>query len=288
MQTQINNELISPRSWTTGESAGSGMFEELMRSVESHIQKQHDKGTITERNFDQIYLGALQYTLSESAQFVLKFQQVNQQNKMIDAQIIGQDFDNKYKQAQIVHMEKQQLLLDEQIKLAQKELLQADQNLINSVKQGLILDKQVEQADADIELKLKQTLQIVEQTKLVIQQTANALTENTTMVKQQNKLDSEMAILNQKLITEVAQTSDVFDGKPIEGITGKQGLLYSRQADGYLRDAEQKAAKFYTDMMNTRVGSDEDTYDLTTAKMQNDQVAEILDVVRAGVGLTAA
>lgn len=106
---------------------------------------------------------------------------------------------------------------------------------------------------------------------LINQQTANAVVENTVLIAQECKLRAEYdvlllqkdkviaetALLGQKLVTEQAQTQD---GAIAPGsVLGKQIVLYGRQADGFLRDAEQKAAKLMIDTWNVRRTTDEAT-----------------------------
>lgn len=128
-----------------------------------------------------------------------------------------------------------------------------------------------QQADKQAELLAQQALTEQQQQALLTQQTANAVTENTVLVAQECKLDAEFdlimeqklktiaetALLNQKKVTEQAQTDGT--GVGVNSVIGKQTLLYQRQADGYLRDAEQKAAKMMADTWSVRMTNDPGT-----------------------------
>lgn len=106
---------------------------------------------------------------------------------------------------------------------------------------------------------------------LLDQQILNAEAENAVLVAQKCKLDAEFdvlveqklktsketALLAQKLLTERAQT--VGAGVDVDSVIGKQKTLYERQADGFLRDAEQKAAKTLIDTWNVRRTTDTGT-----------------------------
>jgi hypothetical protein len=137
---------------------------------------------------------------------------------------------------------------------------------------------QQQRADQEAELlreqilteQLKQT-QLTAQTVQIEQQTANAITENTVLVAQECKLRgeydlimeqklktiAETALLAQKKVTEQAQTSGTGVGP--DSVIGKQTQLYDAQRQGYLRDAEQKAAKLLVDTWNVRKTMDDTT-----------------------------
>lgn len=69
------------------------------------------------------------------------------------------------------------------------------------------------------------------------------------------KTQEEIALLAQKVVTEKAQTQSL--GIDPDSVVGKQKTLYQAQADGYKRDAEQKAATLMVGSWNTRRMTDE-------------------------------
>lgn len=137
---------------------------------------------------------------------------------------------------------------------------------------------------------------------LVKQQTLNAVTENDVMLKQICKLEaefdllmeqklktvSETALLNQKKVTEQAQTSGT--GVDADSVIGKQKTLYKNQADGFKRDAEQKAAKLMVDTWNVRRTTDEGTIAGQSAdgsgvdnRLGDADIARVIDKLLGGV-----
>ena len=110
-----------------------------------------------------------------------------------------------------------------------------------------------------------------QETKLVAQQLTNAVTEETVLVASKCKLDAEYdvliltkdkvtqeaALLAQKLLTEKAQVTAI--GVDDNSVVGTQKTLYAAQSAGFLRDAEQKAAKVMVDSWNVRRTTDEGT-----------------------------
>jgi hypothetical protein len=76
----------------------------------------------------------------------------------------------------------------------------------------------------------------------------------------QKKTASERALLDQKTITEEAQTSDTPGVlSTVAGVIGKQKYLYESQASGFSRDAEQKAAKIAVDAWATELMANPDS-----------------------------
>ncbi len=286
MATETFNEnKLTIGSLTGGEKEGRGLFDELMRATKDHLANEYNAKRITGEEYTKAYIASMQAAMSQSSQYLLQYILTNQQVRLLDQQILDAEKNVELTQAQIGKLLADTRLVEEQITLAQKAQLQADQDLINSVKQGDLLDEQLIGVTKENIIKDNQAAQMIEQTKLIVQQTVNAGIEATVLTNQATKLLSEIGVLNQKLVTEQAQTVDTIGGQPVAGIIGKQMLLYTNQADGYIRDAEQKVAKMFSDMMATRVSVDETTYDLTTAQMQNGDVAAVMTKLRQGIGI---
>ena len=97
---------------------------------------------------------------------------------------------------------------------------------------------------------------VIEITNLGIQSSLlNAQVNLTTA--QKTSTDAQSALVIQKTITEKAQT--LAGGVEENSVVGKQKNLYTAQTNGYLRDAEQRAAKLMTDTWMTRRTTDEGT-----------------------------
>lgn len=285
---QINAEKLDLRSLTSGDRTGSGVYDELMRAVKSHLIEEHTQGRITGDQYSRAVTIAIGDVLVNANQFTLQHLITNQTIRKLDWEIEAAKNQAELIAAQVLNIEADTRLKEASIIHTTAQTANVEQQTLNAVKQGLLIDEQIGNVAADTVIKTNQGLAIIEQTKLTVAQTSNAESENTVITNSGQKILSEIKVLEQKAITEEAQTKDLVDGVAVGGVIGKQITLYTNQAEGYIRDAEQKAAKFYTDMMATRVSVDEDTYDLTTAKMQNEQVAQVLDVMRAGVGLGPA
>jgi len=132
---------------------------------------------------------------------------------------------------------------------------------------------------------IKQALQIVAQTSKTDQDTTNAVSTNTVIVNTGLKVAQEVSLLTQKVLTEEAQILDRVTGATVDvtGVIGKQVLLYGRQADGFLRDAEQKLAKLQTDALGVRVSADPNA-GTTPTSLSNTNIDLILNKAKTGIG----
>lgn len=152
--------------------------------------------------------------------------------------------------AQIEGQEKQNELIAAQVALAEQQLLNLRQDLENSITQGAIAQYQLD----------------------------------FILPAQREKTENEASILGQKIITEEAQTKDVTSQGPVTGIMGRQRDLYENQAEGFIRDGEQKAARILSDVWGINYSAD------VSAEATPDNVAKtnmdsMLGELRANAGL---
>ncbi len=273
--------MIEIADLTGGEVQGAGMFDELMRTTKAHLQLEFSEGRITGVEYANAYLSAMTSSLGTASQFILQYELANQQLLLAQEQIDQTKQQTALVTAQIAKME-----ADTDISV--KQLTIMDEQLAQMVQQTALTVKQIDKADADILIATKQLLvmdaqiaQVTSQTRISDQQLINTTNENTTITKGQNKLDAEIGILNQKQLTEEAQIKDVVNGANVEGILGKQSALYGKQADGYTRDSEQKAAKILIDTWTVQRSTNEllDPYPSFT----NTKIEPVIQKLIAGV-----
>lgn len=125
---------------------------------------------------------------------------------------------------------------------------------------------------------------IEQQIELIRQQRVNLLDDLTTNTAQRSKLASELTLLAQKTITEKAQVESA--GVATDSVIGRQKAVYAGQAEGYIRDAEQKAAQIMVQTWNTRMLSDSDVtnYD-SVNKIADVYVGGAVSKMLTGVGV---
>jgi len=224
---------ITINTLTEASINGNGVFDILMRAMKEHLEQEFRQGRIKGGEYANVYLGSVQAVMQTALQFVIQQNELNQNNLL---------------------KEKEIELAQQRIALAQAELAIQQAKLANIPKEGALLDAQTRVQNQQA-LNLASEKLLTEARKaLTDQQTANAVAENAVLVAQECKLRAEYdvlmesklktaaetGLLNQKKVTEQGQVnSGVFDANSILGV---QAALYKAQAEGFKRDAEQKAA----------------------------------------------
>jgi hypothetical protein len=159
---------------------------------------------------------------------------------------------------------KQGTILDAQAVNLGKEGNRLDLEAVNIPKQGDILDLQGEQINYT-------NLQIVEKTR--------ADTYNVDQM-----LPSQKAILDQKKITEEAQTKSVTTQGTVTGSIGARNDLLTAQKEGFYRDAEQKAMRALSEVWGLAIGSSLDGTEIPDA-VGKAEISDALEQVRAGANI---
>lgn len=155
--------------------------------------------------------------------------------------------------------------------VAAQEALVVQQRL-TEIQTTALVTSQKTKTDEEKALLTQKILTEVQETLLVTANTAKTNSEklrvdaettllgskNNTEIATELKVDAETALLAEKQATEYAQTHDtaLVGGLPVAGIVGAQTVLYERQADGFLRDAEQKLTKIITDQWSVQRSTD--------------------------------
>lgn len=269
---------------TTGEAAGRGAFDELMRSTKSHLLQEFAAGRISGVEYSQVYLGSLQSAMSQSLQFVLGAGVTSRQEELLAEQAKQVIEQTLLTRSQVALSTKQETLADKEILIADEKLRQAKQQVLLLTAQVAKTNQDVIATQEQIKTMKQQTLKLVQDTALATQEVLNAVTQNITMLKQHVKLDAEAAILVQKKYTEQAQTMDTVNSSPVTGMVGMQKTLYQRQGEGFLRDSEQKVAKMFLDTWSVRRTTDNNA--LVPTEMNDPAINGVLVKVKAGIGVT--
>lgn len=239
-------DKIPVAEYTEAKVDGVGVFDVLMKATAAHLEQEFNKTRIRGPEYATVYLGAIESVQRTALEFLV------QQNKLaIEAQV-----------------------LQTQLEIAKINLQIAQQNLLKIPAEIALLEAQA---------------------KLTNQQAANAIIEGTVLTAQKCKLDAEYdvlvgtklkvvaetSLLNQKVATEKAQT--IGAGIDPTSVVGKQITLYTAQADGFKRDAEQKAAKIMIDTWNVRRTTDEGTDANTVNKLDDPAIGRAVDVMLTGI-----
>lgn len=237
---------IDVRTLTTGEKAGSGIFDELMRTVHDHLANEYQAQRITGSNYADVYLGNMQSVLQVAAQYALTSQLNNKQLAILDEQI-----NQSQQQTELLTLQKAQLQLA--IDTAQYQL----DNLLPA--QLAQLTAQTQQVQEQTNLILNQSTQITAQTSLVgkqedlvDEQITNEQAKHTTPTgginrAQYDKLVVEKELGDQKVKTEKANIMDMVDGVTVTGVVGMERVLKEKQGKSFVHNAAIQNAKLHAD-----------------------------------------
>jgi len=290
---------LSVRELTTGEVEGSGIFDELMRTVKSHIDEQLSTGNITQQNYATVYLGSLERVLQVSSDYLLKLEQVNQQVLL--------------QQEQVLQAKKQNELLELQKIRATTDNAIAQYNLNN------LLPEQLALAVEQRELVTQQKAQSVAQTNLVTEQKAQVTAQKNLTTKQESLVDAQILdaedkvrstpttglnlasydkiVAEKDLIAARKQTEDaqtvgtLTDNNgvltnTVGGVLGKQMELLYTQKEGFLRDAEQKAAKIQSDAFSVAHSIEPASHAPTSYGFGPVAASSVIAKLNAGINVT--
>lgn len=133
----------------------------------------------------------------------------------------------------------------------------------------------------EAELMAQQVINAGLEAKVLVAQECKLRAEYDLTMKTTEKAGSENALLLQKVTTEKAQTQSI--GIDPNSVIGKQKILYQAQADGFVRDSEQKVAKIMIDTWQARRMTDEGTSANGINKLDDTIVGRTVDKMMSGI-----
>ena len=275
--------MLTVRSLTGGEKEGSGVFDELMRTIKSHVHQELAEGRITEKAYSEVYLGALQFALNSATNYALAYEKANKELAVLDEQI-----KQNQKQNELLELQKEQLRLANTT--AQYNLSYTlPEQLIQIKKQNEKLIGEINHVTSQTSNVSAQTALVVKQEDLVDEQIRDAKDKYTNPIgginkAQYDKLIAEKGIADQKLITEKAQTMDTVNGTAIAGLVGKERNLKQNQADSFLRNAEIQVAKLYSDTFAVMYSTEAEGMSNQKWGFGADESFEVMKKAAKGVG----
>lgn len=277
--------MLTVRSLTGGEKEGSGVFDELMRTIKSHVHQELEEGRITEKAYSEVYLGALQFALNSATNYALAYEKANKELAVLDEQI-----KQNQKQNELLELQKEQLSIANATAKYNLDVMLPAQ-LLQLKKQTELVVEQVNQATAQTAQITAQIALTKKQQDLVDEQIRDAKDKHTNPTgglnkAQYDKLMAEKAIADQKLITEKAQTSSSINGTAVGGLIGQEMTLKKNQGDSFLRNAEIQVAKLYSDAFSVMYSTDAEGMDNQAFGFGSDESFEVMKKTAAGIGIT--
>ena len=146
--------------------------------------------------------------------------------------------------------------------------------------------KDIEVKDQQIAVQAEQVIASTANTEIAEKQsTKDLLVKQEQIDASEAKRTAEVALLNQKKESEIAQTADLVTAGTVRGAIGKQKDLHQAQIDGFARDAEQKATKIVMDAWAVSKSVSGDIIDAPDGA-RNDDIEDMLIKLRTGIGVT--
>ena len=253
---------------TAGVITGDGVFDKLMASVSSQLQEEYRTGRITGTEYASLYTATLQSSLDRALTFLLE-----RDKNLLEREILEKQRDT---------LEIGKTTAEHQRDLAAAQILNMQASTAQIQAQTTLIISQELGADADTALTAQKTLNAVTEETVLSAQECKLRAEFDVLVKTLDKMSTEILLLNQKKVTETAQTNGA--GITPDSVIGKQTLLYGNQAAAFLRDAEQKAAGIMTDVWNVSRTTDEGTVRDTTNKLADANIGAVVTKLMDGVG----
>jgi len=225
--TQANLTQGSALTVTNNVVTGTGVFDDLMEAVTTHLEAQYQLGRITGGDFATVYLGAMQAAISQSVSFTLGQESTNAAVILQTKQGLKVDKDALLVVAQELLTDAQKTKVDADVVLAGKQGALTDAQKLKVDADELLVDKQVVKLTSDIALDAKQGL-LVDSQKLKVN--ADKLLTDS----QKLKVDADELLVDKQV---VKLTADIALGV-------KQGALVDAQelkvdADKLLVDAQK-------------------------------------------------
>lgn len=148
--------------------------------------------------------------------------------------------------------------------------------------EAALVAAQVAETEAKVQLLIQQKLNATEEFNVLVAQKCKLQAEYDNLMEQKTRIASENALMQQKILSERAQTQS--SGVDPDSVIGKQKALYQAQKDGFARDAEQKAAKLLADTWSSRRMTDEGTVADNVNMLSDQVVGRAITKMLNGVG----
>ena len=279
---------------TTGEIGGSGVFDKIMAGMKAQLKEEFDKNRITGAEYTKVYIALMEGALQNSVQFLV--QRDASYWAAISAQIAALTARMALEAAkmQLAESKFRALTAKGQFALVKLQLATEDQNYcvtkfnletilplnatqLTTQNAGLLITNNTASFNLDNLLPLQQT-------KMEKEIDGTDIANLSAQYSLDNLLPAQLSMLLEQVEAQRAQTlDDRTDATPITGLLGKQKALYSQQIVSYMRDAEVKAAKLFTDAWITMKTIDEGL--LPPTNFDNASLDEILGVLKTNNAL---
>lgn len=251
---------------TEGKYDGEGVFDTLMRTVSTQLERQFIANRLTGNDIASVMSSVIPGVLEQSIVYTLTRCKTDIEIEILRQQAIEAKW--KAKIAEVEH-DANILLLSKiraEIALIKQQTVTELANVDPSaVKPKSVIDTQIKNTEQQTKVAAKQELLVQQQTETELANIDPANVKTNSMIdtqikntKQQTELVSQQEkLVKQQTTTELANVDPTaILGE--ESMLGIQRLVQQRQADGFLRDAEQKAVNMLWDLIKVEMSIGEE------------------------------
>ena len=197
----ITIEELTNGKLVDGNWIGDGVFDKMIMAVNQNIISQFEKKRISSNDFAQVYLGALQYTLTEGVKFLLTKEGAEQDALLKNKQSEKTDMEIQLLIEEINLKRMQLKLMIEDINLRRKQIEQTEEQTNNLRKDLEVKDKQIEHTTEQIN-NLRKDLEVKDKQIANLEKDLETKDASIGMVKEQTAtedLNQKMSLMNAQL-----------------------------------------------------------------------------------------
>lgn len=219
-QITIDALTTAPRD---GAEGANGTFDILTRALKEHLHEEFEAGRVVGREYATLYLGSIQTTLNQAADFIFRTQQLNLDAQLKDQQLALGAVEIEKAQAQVLQIQAQNALLAQQkanaeieatILAAQKlkldaEIAQVSQQTANLVSQKAHTEAQTGLIGAQMQLASQQKLNAEYELVMMASQRDKIITEREVLIVQRDLISAQVTHTDQQRANLVSQKAQV-------------------------------------------------------------------------------
>jgi len=250
---------------TTGVVGGTGMFDQIMVSLVSHLKVEYTANRIAGAEYTKAYIGVIGVALQTAQQYLLAKDAaywtavtVQNQARVAEIEVVKARVDLETAKANLVKLQFEANTASAQYGLIKMQIAESDAQYAHVVAQTAgvtytnkeLLPAQLEQNEAQTTGVVYTNTHILPGQKIGIDRTNENLKSTGDGIDYTNAniLPKQKLLYQEQGEAQRSQTSDKrSDGATVVGAIGKQKQLYDQQIKAYQYDSETKFVKLYTD-----------------------------------------
>ena len=292
------SDKITVPDLTGGEVEGGGVFDELMRSVKSHLDMEYREGRITGDKYANIYVSVLTQVLQTASQYAIEAPLTSQRVLLLQEEITQAERQTDLINAQIAKLQAETDVSVKQLDIMTQQILDMQASTALTIAKTLESEENLNVLREQVTLTSNQAALAVSNATLTDQKILSEVQQTEIAVKQVKLTENQGLLAEQKIVTEKAQTTNEGFGADFQIITNPNGTttvtgggilgssvgMQYKQKDGFDRDAELKSANVMTSNWNVRQTTTS-TESSSEAGMSNAEIKKVVDKLKEGIGV---